>query len=53
MEESFLAEERLLRGHIDKPQKRKSNPGKGKEIAAESSSNMGGDWNTGLQQRFY
>jgi hypothetical protein len=38
MEESFLAKERLLRGQTDKPQERKSNPAKGKEIATGRSS---------------
>jgi hypothetical protein len=52
MEESFLAEEKLLRGHQDKPQKRKSNPAKGKERATRNSSWEGGAINQGLTQRF-
>jgi hypothetical protein len=38
MEESFLAEEKLLKGNKDKVQERKSNPAKGKEIATRRSS---------------
>jgi hypothetical protein len=52
MEESFLAEDKLLRGHQDKPQERKSNPVKGKEIATGSRSRGGGDFNVGMKQHF-
>jgi hypothetical protein len=52
MEESFLVEERLLRGQMEKPQERKSNPAKGKERATGSSSRGGGALNQGLIQRF-
>jgi hypothetical protein len=52
MEESFLAEEKLLRGSTEKPQVRKSNPAKGKERATSSSSKGRGAWNQGLIQRF-
>jgi hypothetical protein len=52
IEESFLAEERLLRGQTDKPQEQKSNPAKGKERSAGSSSWGGGALNQGLIQRF-
>jgi hypothetical protein len=52
MEESFLAEEKLLRGQPDKPQERKSIPAKGKEKATGSSSKGGGALNQGLSQRF-
>jgi hypothetical protein len=59
MEESFLAEEKLLRGHQDKPQERKSNPAMGKEVATGSSNSKerggtqgGGELNKGLSQRF-
>jgi hypothetical protein len=52
MEESFLAEEKLLRQHNDKPQERKSNPAKGKERTTRRSSQEGGALNQGLIQRF-
>jgi hypothetical protein len=42
MEESFLLQERLLRGYHEKPQERKSNPAQGKEMATRSSSRTGG-----------
>jgi hypothetical protein len=54
MEESFLAEEKMLRGEPNKPQERKSFPtkGKDKERATGSSSQGGGGFNQGLPQRF-
>jgi hypothetical protein len=52
MEESFLAEERLLRGHQERLQERKSNPVKGKEITTGSSSKGGGEFNVGFKQHF-
>jgi hypothetical protein len=52
MEESFLAEEKLLRGIQEKPQERKSNPNKGKENTTKASSREGGALNQGLTQRF-
>jgi hypothetical protein len=48
LEESFLAEEKRLRGHQDKQQERMSNPAKGKERATGSSSWKGGVLNQGL-----
>jgi hypothetical protein len=51
MEESFIAEERLLRGYQDKLQERKSNPNKGKKTATRSSSREGGALNKGLAHR--
>jgi hypothetical protein len=47
MEESFLAEAKLLKGHQDKPQEWKSNPVKGNETAAGRSSKEGGVFNQG------
>jgi hypothetical protein len=52
MEESFLAEEKLLRGHQEKPQKRKSNPVKGKKVATGSRSRGGVDFHVGFKQGF-
>jgi hypothetical protein len=52
IEESFLAEEKMLRGQTNKPQERKSNPAKGKERATENSSRKGGAINQGLIQMF-
>jgi hypothetical protein len=52
MEESCLAEERLLRGPTDKPQEGKSNPAKGKKRTRETSSRRGGANHQGLPQRF-
>jgi hypothetical protein len=52
MEESFLAEDKLLRGHQDNLQERKSNPIKGKETATRKSSREGGAFNEGLTLRF-
>jgi hypothetical protein len=52
MEESFLAEEKLLRGPTEKTQERKSNPAKGKKRAVRSNSRVGGAVNQGMTQRF-
>jgi hypothetical protein len=49
MEESFCAEEKLLRGNQEKPQERKSNPAKGEEVATRGSGIVkGGELNTGF-----
>jgi hypothetical protein len=52
MEESFLAEEKLLRGNTEKPPERKNNPAKGKERAVSSNSQEEGALNQGMTQRF-
>jgi hypothetical protein len=54
MEESFLAEEKMLRGEPNKPQERKSFPAKGKEKeqVTERSNQGGGEFNQGLALRF-
>jgi hypothetical protein len=53
MEESFLAEERLLKGYQINPQERKSNPGKGKKNATGSSGKIRkGNLNEGQQKCF-
>jgi hypothetical protein len=53
MEELFLAEEKLSRGHQEKLQEKMGNPVKGKEIATHSSSRGGGgEFNVGYKQRF-
>jgi hypothetical protein len=49
--EIFIAEEKLLRGNQEKPQKRKSNPAKGK-ARATGRSGTGGDFNIGFKQCF-
>jgi hypothetical protein len=52
IEESILAEEKLLRGPTEKTQERKSNRAKGKDRATGSSSREGGAFNQGMVQRF-
>jgi hypothetical protein len=53
IEESFLVEEKLLRGHQEKPQERKSNPVNGKEVATGSSEPVQREGlNDGLSKHF-
>jgi hypothetical protein len=53
IEESFLAEEKLPSGYQENPQKRKSNPAKGKKVATGSSRTMkGGKHNVGFKKHF-
>jgi hypothetical protein len=53
MEESFLVEEKMLRGEPNKPQEQKSFPAKGKEKEQVTGrSNQGGGFNQGLTLRF-
>jgi hypothetical protein len=54
MEESFLVEEKMLRGEPNKPQQQKIFPARGKERekATGSSSQGGGGFNQGLSLRF-
>jgi hypothetical protein len=52
IEKSILVEEKLLKGHQDKPQEKKSNPVKGEKTATGRSSKEGKTFNQGLTQRF-
>jgi hypothetical protein len=53
MEESFFAEEKLLRGHQNRPQERQGNPEQGKKIATESSKKVRrGDYSNGHPKHF-
>jgi hypothetical protein len=53
MEESFLAEEKLLKGQTEKPQEWKSNPAKGKErllvVVVGKEEHLTKGWSKGLK----
>jgi hypothetical protein len=48
----FSCGRKMLKGHQDKPEERKSNPIKGKKTAIGKDSQEGGGFNQGLTQRF-